>query len=205
MTGTTARDDRLKRAFDVVVAGLALLVLTPGLAAIALAVRAESPGPAIFRQVRVGHHGETFRIHKFRTMTLVHDGQGVSPAGDRRVTRIGRVLRRGKLDELPQLLDVLRGRMSLVGPRPELPEFVALWPAAHRDVILSVRPGITDPATISLRREAEELARVPDPRRHYVEHLLPRKAAMYADYVQTRSFLRDLLILARTVVVVVAG
>ena len=201
--GREGADEAAKRVFDVVVAGVALVVLAPLLAVTALAIRLESPGPAVFRQVRVGRHGEPFRMHKLRTMAPIHDGRTVSPAHDARVTRLGRFLRRSKIDELPQLLDVVAGRMSLVGPRPELPEFVALWPSAQRDVILSVRPGITDPASIALRNEADELAHVADPRRHYVESLLPRKAAMYADYVRTRTFLRDLVVLAQTAVVVV--
>lgn len=193
-----------KRTFDVVVAGAGLVVLSPVLAVVALAVRLDSPGPAVFRQERVGRHGRPFRIHKFRTMSVVHDGRPVSAEGDSRVTRLGHFLRRSKIDELPQLLDVVTGRMSLVGPRPELPEFVDLWSPEERRIILSVRPGITDPASIALRNEAAELGRVADPSRHYVESLLPRKAAMYADYVRTRSFARDVVVLLRTVQAVVA-
>jgi lipopolysaccharide/colanic/teichoic acid biosynthesis glycosyltransferase len=196
--GSTAR-----RALDVVVSGAGLVALAPVLVAIAVAVRMDSRGPAMFRQERVGRHGQLFRIHKFRTMTVVHDGRPVSTESDVRVTRLGRFLRRSKLDELPQLLDVLAGHMSLVGPRPELPEFVALWSPEHREIILSVRPGITDPASIALRHEAAELTRAQDPARHYVESLLPRKAAMYAEYVATRTLARDLVVLLRTVQVVV--
>lgn len=189
----------VKRAFDAVVAGIGLVVSAPVLAVVAAAIGAESRGGVLFRQERVGLQGRTFRIHKFRTMRAVHDGSLVSATGDARVTRVGRVLRASKLDELPQLLDVLVGDMSLVGPRPEVPVYVAQWPAELRPIILSVRPGITDPGSIAFRHEADELAAAADPERHYVESILPRKAALYAAYVRDRSFLGDLRILWETV------
>lgn len=176
---------------------------SPLLAIIALAVRLDSKGPALFRQERVGLHGQTFRIHKFRTLRMDQPGALISPANDPRTTRVGTVLRRTKLDELPQLLDVLTGRMSVVGPRPEVPRYVAMWPEAERNLILSVRPGITDPASVALRNEAEELAAAEDPEAYYVESLLPRKTKMYADYVRTHSFFADLAIIARTLRAVV--
>lgn len=194
-----------KRAFDAVIAGLGLVVAAPVMAVIAAAVAAESPGGVLFRQDRVGLEGRTFRIHKFRTMRLGHDGRLVSAAGDARVTRVGRVLRATKLDELPQLVDVLVGNMALVGPRPEVPVYVAQWPAELRPIILSVRPGITDPGSIAFRHEARELAAAADPERHYVESILPRKAALYAAYVRDRSFAGDLRILWDTAVAVVRG
>lgn len=192
-----------KRGFDLAVSGLVLLVTWPVFAVIALAVRLDSRGPAIFRQERVGLHGATFRIHKFRSMQVTGGGALVSATGDDRVTRVGRFLRQSKLDELPQMLDVLAGNMSVVGPRPEVPRYVALWPAPMRETILSVRPGITDPASIALRNEADELAAVADPERHYVESLLPRKLALYVDYVNNRGLAGDLAIIARTVVAVI--
>lgn len=187
-----------KRSMDVAVSALGLAVSSPVMLVVAAAVALDSPGGVIFRQERVGLAGEVFRIRKFRTMRAVHDGLAVSTSGDSRVTRVGRVLRRTKLDELPQLLDVLEGHLSLVGPRPEVPQYVAQWPADLRPVILSVRPGITDPVSIQLRNEAELLARAEDPEQYYREVLLPRKARGYADYVRNRSLRGDLVVLART-------
>jgi lipopolysaccharide/colanic/teichoic acid biosynthesis glycosyltransferase len=202
----TVTHDRVfdaKRGFDLVVSGLTLLVTWPLIAAVAIAVRLDSRGPAFFRQERVGLRGETFRIHKFRSMKADHSGRLFSLTGDGRVTRLGRFLRKSKLDEFPQILDVFLGYMSLVGPRPEVPKYVDMWPADRRQVILSVRPGITDPASIALRNEADELAAAEDPERHYIESLLPRKTAIYVDYVNSRSFVGDLAVLGRTLVTVV--
>ena len=188
-----------KRVFDVAVSGGMLAVLAPVFAVIAALIKRDDPkAPVMFTQERVGRGGIPFRIHKFRTMRPDAPGLQVTSAGDPRVTRVGALLRKSKLDELPQLWDVLVGRMSLVGPRPEVPKYVALWPAAERDLILTVRPGITDPASVRWRNESDELAAAADPEAHYVEVLLPQKAAMYADYVRTRSFLGDLLVLVRT-------
>lgn len=191
------------RARDIVVAALALVVLSPLLLAIAVLVRLDSPGPALYRQERVGRHGRPFRIHKFRSMRTGSDGLAVTADGDERITRVGRWLRATKLDELPQLLDVLGGAMSLVGPRPEVARFVDLWPAELRPVILSVRPGITDPATVLLRSEATILAQSSDPERTYIEELLPLKAKAYATYVRTRSFLGDIKVVFATLNVIV--
>lgn len=201
---TVTRDWALeaKRGFDLVASGLMLVVTWPLFVAVAVAIRLDSSGPALFRQERVGLHGVTFRIHKFRSMTAGHGGAFVSATGDSRVTRVGRFLRKSKLDELPQFLDVFVGHMSLVGPRPEVPKYVDMWPADRRQVILSVRPGITDPASIALRNEAEELTAAEDPERHYIESLLPRKTAMYVDYVNSRSFAGDLMVIAQTLVTV---
>lgn len=203
MTVTRHRVLDAKRGFDLVVSGLSLLLAWPLLVALAVAVRVDSAGPAIFRQERVGLRGETFRIHKFRSMKVDHGGGLVSASGDSRVTRVGRFLRKNKLDELPQILDVFVGHMSLVGPRPEVPKYVDMWPADRRQVILSVRPGITDPASMALRNEADELTAAEDPERHYIESLLPRKTAMYVDYVNSRSFAGDLAVIGRTLVTVV--
>jgi lipopolysaccharide/colanic/teichoic acid biosynthesis glycosyltransferase len=152
----------------------------------------------------VGRGGRAFRVHKFRTMRDA-PGPEVTADHDARITRIGRALRAAKLDELPQLYDVLVGRMSLVGPRPEVPRFVDRWPPAARDRILSVRPGITDPASIAYRHESAELAAAPDPEAHYVDVVLPRKVEMYLRYVETRSFVGDLRILLATVGAILAG
>lgn len=195
----------IKRGVDVALSGVALVALSPLLGALGAAVRLDSQGPAFFRQERVGLNGRTFRIHKFRTMRTTHDGRLVSATGDARVTRVGRFLRKSKLDELPQLIDVLRGDMSLVGPRPELPVYVAQWAPELRPIILSVRPGITDPASIEFRNEADELALAPDPEAYYVDELLPRKTAAYVEYVRTRSTVRDLAVLAKTARAVVSS
>ncbi|MFZ5548520.1 MAG: sugar transferase [Pseudomonadota bacterium] len=188
-----------KRLFDVLAAaiGLALLAL-PGLV-LALMIKLDSPGPVFFRQERVGRHGRTFRIHKFRTMRVDAERQGQLTVGeDARVTRTGRWLRAHRLDELPQLIDVLRGDMSLVGPRPEVPRYVALYPPALRERVLAVRPGITDPASLAFRGEASQLAAAADPEREYVEVILPRKLALAADYAARASLWTDLGVVART-------
>ena len=192
-----------KRLFDLAASGVGLVVLSPVLAGVGLAVRLDTRGPAIFRQQRVGLHGKHFQIHKFRSLRAGAGGALISPRGDPRVTRVGAVLRRTKLDELPQLLDVWAGHMSLVGPRPEVPRYVALWPEVERGIILTVRPGITDPASIELRNEAEELQNAADPEEHYVRSLLPRKVEMYVAYVQSRTFLGDLRILGRTLLTII--
>lgn len=192
------------RIRDIVCAGLGLLLIWPLLLMIALAVRLDSPGPVFFRQDRVGLNGATFRIHKFRTMHVSLTGPAVSTDSDPRITRVGRILRATKFDELPQLLDVLRGAMSLVGPRPEVPQYVALWPRHLREVILSVRPGITDPATLRLRSEADLLGRAENPEQLYVDQLLPVKARAYAQYVHSRSFAGDFQIILGTLIAVIA-
>lgn len=204
MTVAADSGDQLKRAVDVLVSGTLLLVLSPVIAISAAAVAAERTGPILFSQERIGLHGKPFRIHKFRSMRASSGGPEVTTAGDARVTRVGAWLRKSKLDELPQLFDVLMGRMSLVGPRPEVARYVALWPQAERELILSVRPGITDPASIAFRNESELLAQADDPERYYREVLLPQKVAMYAEYVRTRSLLGDLRVLIATAWAVVA-
>lgn len=188
-----------KRLFDLLAAAIGLVLLAlPGLV-LALLIRLDSPGPVFFRQERVGRHGRTFRIHKFRTMCVGAERQGQLTVGDdHRVTRVGAVLRAHRLDELPQLIDVLRGDMSLVGPRPEVPRYVALYPPGLRERVLAVRPGITDPAALAFRGEATQLAAAPDPEREYVEVILPRKLALAADYAAQASLWTDLGVVART-------
>lgn len=188
----------MKRLLDVVGAAVGLVVTSPLFLVAALAVRLESRGPVIFRQERVGRYGESFEILKFRTMRVGVPGTQVTSGRDPRITRSGRWLRSTKLDELPQLLNVVRGEMSLVGPRPEVPKYVAEWPEDARHLVLSVRPGITDPASIEFRREAEVLAEADDPERHYVDVILPRKVSLYCDYVRTRSFSGDLRVIGDT-------
>ncbi len=192
-----------KRLLDILLSAAGLLLLSPLLLLIAVAVRVDSAGPVLFRQSRVGRGGEPFEILKFRSM--VHAGRDivtgpeVTASTDRRITRLGAILRRSKLDELPQLFNVLRGDMSLVGPRPEVPRYVALYPIDARQEIFSVRPGLTDEAAIEFRHESDLLAKASDPERTYVEEILPRKIEHYRRYVRTRSLSGDLGILVRTV------
>jgi lipopolysaccharide/colanic/teichoic acid biosynthesis glycosyltransferase len=194
------RSRAAKRLLDLFGAGLGLLLLSPLLLFIALAVKLDSRGPVFFRQQRIGWRGQPFHIHKFRTM-VVHDestGRQITVGADPRITRVGAWLRRSKLDELAQLIDVLRGTMSLVGPRPEVPRYVALYPPTLRDVVLSVKPGITDLASIEFRNEGELLSRSADPERAYVQVMLPAKLALQARYARERSLALDLRILWRT-------
>lgn len=190
-----------KRLFDLVAASLGLVLLSPLLLGIALWIRFDSPGPALFRQQRVGRFGRLFRIHKFRTMGQSGSGGElqITVGADPRITRAGRLLRRSKLDELPQLWDVLVGDMSLVGPRPEVPKYVALYPQALRDKVLSVRPGMTDRASIEYREENELLARAVDPERTYIEVVMPAKLRYAAEYVDRRSMWSDLRLIGATV------
>lgn len=188
-----------KRLFDVVIAALALLLLSPLLAAVALWVKLDSPGPVFFRQERVGRHGVPFRIHKFRTMRSGAAGLAITVGDDPRITRCGAFLRHSRIDELPQLLDVLAGRMSLVGPRPEVPRYVAHYPPALRERVLAVRPGLTDPASIAGIDESARLAQAADPEREYVEVILPAKLALAAQYAESATLASDLAVLLRTV------
>ncbi|AQP48800.1 sugar transferase [Tessaracoccus aquimaris] len=195
----------LKRAFDVLASVLGLLALSPVFVAVSLAVWLQDRGPVFFRQERVGRNGEMFKIHKFRSMRVSNAGSLVTSAHDDRITPVGRFLRASKLDELPQLIDVLEGTMSIVGPRPEVQRYVDLWEPGARNEILSVRPGISDPAAIAYRNEQEELAESSDPERHYVEVILPRKVAMYREYVRHQSFIGDLRLIFQTLAAVVKG
>jgi lipopolysaccharide/colanic/teichoic acid biosynthesis glycosyltransferase len=187
-----------KRLFDVCGAGLALLLLLPLLLAVALWVRLDSPGPVFFRQERVGRHGALFRIHKFRTMRHGASGLALTVGADPRITRAGAFLRRTRLDELPQFIDVLQGTMSLVGPRPEVPRYVAHYPPALRERALAVRPGITDPASLDYIDEASLLAAAADPERAYIEHILPRKLQRAAAYAEQATLATDVRVLWRT-------
>jgi lipopolysaccharide/colanic/teichoic acid biosynthesis glycosyltransferase len=189
-----------KRLFDLLLAGVGLLALSPLLLLIALWIRLDSPGPALFRQERVGRFGVPFRIHKFRTMThaALPTGPQITVGADARITRAGRWLRRYKLDELPQLFDVLRGAMSIVGPRPEVPRYVCLYPPALRDKVLSVRPGITDLASIRFRDENALLAASADPEREYTEVVLPAKLRYAAEYVDHATLGTDLRLIGLT-------
>jgi lipopolysaccharide/colanic/teichoic acid biosynthesis glycosyltransferase len=194
-----------KRLFDVSVAFLGLLLLSPLFAAISLAIVVDSGLPVFYRQRRVGRHGRPFRILKFRTMRPDADLDGsLTVSDDPRVTRAGVFLRRHKLDELPQLANVLAGDMSLVGPRPEVPEYVAAYGDADRQVVLSVRPGMTDNASIEFRDESALLGAAADPDRVYRERIIPRKLALYRDYVGRAGLRTDAGIIIRTLWALVA-
>jgi lipopolysaccharide/colanic/teichoic acid biosynthesis glycosyltransferase len=189
-----------KRLFDVLFSIGTLVVLSPLLMAVALWIKLDSPGPVFFRQVRIGRGGKPFEIYKFRSMRV--DAQALGPqitvGQDARFTRSGAVIRKYKIDEFPQFFNVLSGDMSLVGPRPEVPRYVSLYPAAVRDVVLSVRPGITDLASIEYRDESDLLGCSADPERDYVEHVMPAKLALCQRYVRERTFLGDLAIIGRS-------
>ena len=189
----------IKRALDVVVAATGLIVVAPVLAIVAVAIRLESRGPALFRQVRVGRGFRRFEILKFRTMRVnaAEHGPLVTSAADSRITPLGRMLRRLKLDELPQLWNVLRGDMSLVGPRPEVPHYVELFREDYAEV-LRVRPGITDLASLTFRDEEHILGGASDPELHYRTHVLPAKLALNKDYVRRASIGFDLEIILKT-------
>ena len=187
-----------KRLFDVLGAAVALLLLSPLMAAVALWIKLDSPGPVFYRQQRVGRHGVPFSIHKFRTMRTDAGGLPITVGDDPRIARAGRWLRRTRVDELPQFIDVLQGTMSLVGPRPEVPRYVALYPAALRERALAVRPGLTDPASLAWIDEAAVLAAAADPEKTYVEEILPLKVQQAAAYAEQASLRTDLQVLWRT-------
>lgn len=189
----------MKRVVDFVLSAFGLIALSPLFLSIAVIVRLTSPGPAIFRQIRVGRNGRSFNMLKFRTMTVLQDAEkGSFEAGSpARVTRSGHVLRQTKLDELPQLWNVLKGDMALVGPRPEVRKWTLVYPERWA-FVHTVRPGITDPAAIAFRNEENILAAADDPEKAYRLEVLPKKLDMYETYVKTRSFGGDLKIICRT-------
>lgn len=204
-SSTPAAGYRGKRAFDVCISGIALPLLSPVFLIIAVLVKLSSPGPVFFRQERVGLYGRSFSMLKFRSMVVdAHTlGSNVSPTGDPRVTRIGALLRKTYLDEMPQLLNVLAGDMSLVGPRPETPEYVTMYSAQERRV-LGARPGMAGPSTLAFESEAEVLARSPDPYRCYVDHLMHERVRVDLEYLERQSMRYDLGVLLRTLLMVVS-
>lgn len=188
-----------KRAFDLCASAIGVLLLAPLLLAIALWIRLDSPGPVLFRQVRVGRYGVPFDILKFRTMSAQVDPHRLLTVGiDPRITRAGHFLRKYKLDELPQLFNVLNGTMSLVGPRPEVARYVACYPSRERELVLSVKPGVTDWASILYKDENAILGQALDPEQAYIDTILPAKLEYYVRYVRERSLLVDLRIILRT-------
>ena len=188
----------LYRLFDVTFAAAGMVVLMPALFALALLILWDDGPPVLFSQMRVGRRGKLFRIWKFRTMRTGSEGTVITAAGDGRVTRIGAVLRRYKLDELPQLFNVLKGDMSLVGPRPEVPECVQLEAPIWQEV-LQVRPGVTDLATLLYRDEEKLLGSAGDPNAFYREIVLPAKLVLNLGYIRARSFWRDLKLIHLTI------
>jgi lipopolysaccharide/colanic/teichoic acid biosynthesis glycosyltransferase len=190
----------MKRFFDFIASSLGLLMLFPVLLVLAFWIKIDSPGPIFFRQLRVGLGGKSLRIHKFRTMTVNAELQGlqITVGADPRVTRAGKFLRKYKLDELPQLIDVWVGAMSLVGPRPEVPRYVAHYPDEVRELILSVRPGITDRSSIEFKDENEILGKAVDPHLAYINEVLPIKLRYYQEYVLNHSMLLDIRIIFAT-------
>ncbi len=189
----------MKRLFDIASSLLALGLLSPLLLVMAATVAITSPGGAFFRQVRVGRNGRPFELLKFRSMRPGSEARGQITVGERdpRITGIGHFLRRTKMDELPQLINILKGDMSVVGPRPEVPKYVALYTPEQRTV-LSVRPGLSSLASIAYINENEVLGRSADPERTYVEEVMPAKLALDLKYVREQSLWLDLSIIART-------
>ncbi|WP_137171893.1 sugar transferase [Massilia sp. HP4] len=193
-----------KRVFDLVTALAGVLLLSPLLLTIALWIKWDSAGTVLYRQQRVGRGGALFTIYKFRTMHQRQDsGPELTVGADPRVTHAGALLRRYKLDELPQLFNVINGSMSLVGPRPEVPRYVALYPEPLRRIVLSVAPGITDWASIMYKDENAVLARAGDPERAYIDTVLPAKLHYYVRYVRERTFWIDVKIIVRTLAAIV--
>jgi lipopolysaccharide/colanic/teichoic acid biosynthesis glycosyltransferase len=189
----------LKRAIDLVAAAVGLLLLAPLLVLVAVLIKLDSEGSIFFKQERIGRAFRPFLIYKFRTMVKQAPqlGPAITVGQDARITRMGRLLRRAKIDELPQLINVFKGEMSLVGPRPEVPEYVEAFRQEYEE-ILSVRPGITDLASLKFIDEASLLARAIDPERTYRECVLPQKLALARQYVRERSLGMDAVLLVRT-------
>lgn len=195
-TNTVASAFSAKRACDVVVAGVGLVALAPLFLALAIAVKLTSAGPIFYRGLRMGRGGQQFHIYKFRSM-YQGEGWGITAAADPRITPLGQLLRRYKLDELPQLWNVIRGEMSIVGPRPEDPRYFEYYTSEQRD-ILSVRPGITGLTQLEFRCE-ENLLTAADPRRQYIEEIMPRKLDNDLRYLETQSLRLDLSIMLHTI------
>ena len=195
----------MKRLFDFIASFYGLILLAPIFVLAALWIKIDSRGPIFFRQERVGFQGVLFRIHKFRTMVLDAEKKGkqITVGADSRITTVGGFLRKYKLDELPQLLDVLVGDMSLVGPRPEVPKYIDCYSDDEKYDVLSVKPGITDNASIEFRDENELLASSDDPEATYINEVLPKKIALYRQYVRERSFFGDVAIIFKTIFLII--
>ncbi len=190
-----------KRCFDILCALVGLIILAPLFFIIAILIKLTTPGPIFFRQIRVGRYGCEFSIYKFRTMVVNAESLGlrITVGNDTRVTHVGKFLRKTKLDELPQLVNVLLGDMSLVGPRPEVPEYVDTYPKDIKNIVLSVRPGMTDWTSIRLIDENYVLSRANDPKQAYINEVLPQKLADAVKYVKARNFMTDIAIIFITI------
>jgi lipopolysaccharide/colanic/teichoic acid biosynthesis glycosyltransferase len=190
-----------KRIFDILCSFIGLLILSPIFLVIIVLIKTGSRGPVFFRQTRIGQYEKPFQIHKFRTMIVDAEARGlkITVGVDPRVTGIGRFLRKSKLDELPQLIDVFLGRMSLVGPRPEVPEYVRYFPPEVKAVVFRVKPGITDYASLKMIDENEILAKSENPENAYINEILPEKLAYAVKYVKTRSMTTDIYLIFLTI------
>jgi lipopolysaccharide/colanic/teichoic acid biosynthesis glycosyltransferase len=189
----------MKRLFDIVFSFIGLLIFSPLFAAVSLLIKLDSRGPVFFRQERIGRNFEPFRIYKLRTMAAYTEGGSlITVGGDTRITRMGKVLRTSKIDELPQLLNVLKGEMSLVGPRPEVRKYVQLFESDYKR-LLEIRPGITDPASIKYSSEETILAVSQNWEEEYVGKILPEKIKLSLDYVNNHGVVSDLKLIAKTV------
>lgn len=194
----------MKRLFDILASGCGLLVLSPIFIIVAIWIKLDSPGPVFYRQTRVGRHNKDFRIFKFRSMRVGSDKGSLVTIGGRdpRVTRSGYFIRKFKIDELPQLINVFTGDMSLVGPRPEVRHYVNYWTPEQMGV-LDVRPGITDPASIRFRNENELLEKAQDPERYYIDVIMQEKIKLYLEYVEKSSFWYDIKLIFQTFKVII--
>jgi lipopolysaccharide/colanic/teichoic acid biosynthesis glycosyltransferase len=190
----------MKRLFDIMVSFIGLICLLPLLLLVAILIKLDSTGPIFFKQTRMGMRFRPFQILKFRTMVQDSStkGQSITVGDDPRITRVGRFLRKSKIDELPQLFNVLKGDMSLVGPRPEVPDYVELFRHDYEE-ILKVRPGITDLASIKYRDEATILGQSENPEEEYIVHILPEKINLAKEYIRRSSLIFDLSVICRTV------
>jgi len=209
MQSTSGRSDgdgllanAIRRTLDVVVSLIVLVVLSPLLLVLAILVRLSSPGPVLFRQERVGLNGRPFTLLKFRSMRPASGGPEVTAGGDARITPVGRFMRKWKLDEIPQFLNVLRGDMTLVGPRPEVPRYVALYTPEQMKV-LSVRPGVTGLTQLEYRNEETMLAGRDNVEEYYIKEIMPAKLALDLQYIRSRTLLGDLALMLRTIVEII--
>lgn len=194
----------MKRLFDIIASGCGLLVLSPIFLIVAIWIKLDSQGPVFYRQTRVGRYNKDFRIFKFRSMRVGSDKGSLVTIGGRdpRVTRSGYFIRKFKIDELPQLINVFTGDMSLVGPRPEVRHYVNFWTPEQMRV-LDVRPGITDPASIRFRNENELLEKADDPERYYIDVIMQEKIKLYLEYVEKSSFWYDIKLIFQTFKVII--